>query len=121
MAVVLIVEDDDLIRELAELMINDCGYATLSAGDMGTADALLHSAHRIDALFTDIRLHKALHGGFEIARRAILLRPTLRVLYASGAVATREFASMSVKGAHFLMKPYSCIKLQVSLGALLSA
>ena len=121
MAVILIVEDEDLIREYAALMINDWGYATLSAGDVDMANALLHSAHRIDVLFTDIRLHKAVHGGFEIARKAVQLRPTLRVLYASGDVATSEITAMFVQGAHFLQKPYSCDKLQNSLGALLSA
>ena len=55
MAVILIVDDEFLIRDYAEQMVNDLGYATLSAGDLATAHAFLHSAHRIDVLFTDIR------------------------------------------------------------------
>jgi CheY-like chemotaxis protein len=121
MAVILIVEDNRLIRDYAEMMIGECGYTTLSAGDVASADALIKSEHHIDVLFTDIRLDRAIAGGFEIARKALLLRPGLRVLYTSGTNASKEDEALFVKGAHFLQKPYHCDGLEASLAALLEA
>jgi CheY-like chemotaxis protein len=54
MAVILIVEDEVFTREIAEMMIQDWGHSTLSAGDVDEALSLLRSSQRIDAIFTDI-------------------------------------------------------------------
>src|SRR5471030_2676733 len=83
MAVILIVEDDVFIREIAELMIEDWGHNKLSASDVDEALSLLRSPRHIDALFTDIYLKTAALGGCELAHEAIKLRPKLRVLYAT--------------------------------------
>jgi CheY-like chemotaxis protein len=86
MAVILVVEDDVFIREIAELMIQDWGHHTLSASDVEEALLLLRARH-IDALFTDIYLKNAVLGGYELAHQAIKLRPTLRVVYATAGSA----------------------------------
>ena len=77
MAVILIVEDDSFIRQIAEMMIQDWGHQTLSASDVDEALSLLRSPQRIDALFTDIYLKAAVLGGCELAHQAIKLRPNL--------------------------------------------
>ena len=56
MAVILIVEDDVFIREVAEMMIQDWGHQTLAASDVDEALVFLRSPQHIDALFTDIYL-----------------------------------------------------------------
>src|ERR1022692_3440560 len=84
MAVILIVEDDVFIREIAEMMIQDLGHHTLSASDVDEALSHLRSPQHIDALFTDIYLKTAIFGGCELAHEAIKLRPILRVLYTTG-------------------------------------
>ena len=84
MAVILIVEDDVFIRDLAEMMIQDWGHQTLSASDVDEALSILRSSQHIDALFTDIHLKTAVHGGCELVHQAIKLRPKLRVLYTTG-------------------------------------
>jgi CheY-like chemotaxis protein len=71
MAMILIVEDDAFIRELTEMTIQDWGYDTLSASDADEALLLLRSPQAIDALFTDIYLKTALHGGCELASRQL--------------------------------------------------
>ena len=81
MATILVVEDDVFIRQLAELMILDWGHHVLSACDVPEALVHLRSPHHIDALFTDVGLKAEKHGGCDVAREAILLRPGLRVLY----------------------------------------
>src|SRR5450631_405193 len=84
MAVILIVEDDAFIRELAEIMIKGWGHRTLLASDVDEALSLLRSPKHIDALFTDIYLKRAVLGGCDLAPQAVMLWPKLRVLYTTG-------------------------------------
>lgn len=80
---------------------------------------LLRSPQRIDALFTDINLKRAVLGGYEIADQAIRLRTNLPVLYTSGTTIDDKMKTMFVDGAHFLQKPYTRTQLQSSVGVLL--
>jgi CheY-like chemotaxis protein len=121
MAVVLIVEDNVFIREIAELMIQGWSHQTLSASDVDEALAHLRSPQHIDALFTDIYLKTAVLGGCDLAHEAIALRPNLRVLYTTGNSMTDKMKALFVEGAHFLRKPYAQYQLQNSVEELLAA
>jgi CheY-like chemotaxis protein len=121
MAVILVVEDDVFIRELAVSMIGDWGHQILSAYDVPEAIFHLKSSHHIDALFTDVNLKTEIHGCCDVARLAILLSPGLRVLYTT---ATREPDKMHARfsaATHFLPKPYSEHQLELSVQSLLAA
>ena len=119
MAVILIVEDEPFIRQVAERTIGDLGHATLLADDLASAldhlDGLLH----IDALFVDIRLHALAHGGYEIANRAVGMRPALRVLYTSGTPLYPDMTARFIKGGSFIQKPYTTAQLEQSMELLL--
>ena len=121
MSVILIVEDDVFLRDDAEMMIQDWGHDTLSASDVDEALSLLRSPQQIDALFTDIYLKNAVHGGYELAHQAIKLRLNLRVLYTTGHTINDKMKTLFVDGAHFLQKPYTQHQLQNSVKALLAA
>ncbi len=121
MAVILIVEDDMFIWELAGMLIQDWGHHALSASDVDEALSLLRSPQQIDALFTDINLKTAVLGGCELAHQAIKLRPKLRVLYATGNLVTDELKALFVEGARSLRKPYTLHQLQDSVEELLAA
>ena len=121
MAVILIVEDEAFIREIAEMMVQDCGHHTLSATDVDEALSLLRSPEPIDALFTDIYLKTAVLGGCELAHQAIKLRPNLRVLYTTGNTVTDKMKALFVKGTRCLVKPYEEHQLQASVEDLLAA
>jgi DNA-binding NtrC family response regulator len=120
MAVILIVEDDVFIREIAEMMIQDWGHQTLTASDVDEALSILRSPQPIDAMFTDIYLKTAVLGGCELAHQAIALRPKLRVLYTAGNSMTDKMNALFVEGAHFLRKPYAQYQLQNSVEELLA-
>jgi CheY-like chemotaxis protein len=120
MAVVLIVEDDVFIREIAEMMIQDWGHQTLSASDVDEALAFLRSPQHIDALFTDIYLKTAVLGGCDLAPQAIALRPKLRVLYTTGNSMSDKMKALFVEGTHCLRKPYSEVQLHDSIDGLLA-
>jgi CheY-like chemotaxis protein len=121
MAVILIVEDDVFIREIAEMMIQGWGHRTLTASDVDEALSILRSPQPIEAMFTDIYLKTAIVGGCELAHQAIALRPNLRVLYTTGNSMTEKMKALLVEGTHFLRKPYTEHQLQNSIIDLLAA
>ena len=103
---ILVVEDELLVRMLTESILMEAGYETLSASDVSEAIAILRSDADIDVLFTDIGLRSAIHGGLEIARKAVRLRPSIHVVYASARSVTDRMRSGFVEGSRFLVKPY---------------
>lgn len=107
MAVVLIVEDEFITREIAGMYIADCGHHALCAGSVEEALQLLSGSQPIDALFTDIYLNTEVFGGCYVARQARVIRPNLRVLYTSGNSPTAQLKSQFVVGSQFLSKPYT--------------
>jgi len=121
MAVILIVDDEVFIRGVAELMVQDLGHETLVAGGVDEALVHLQSPQPIDALFTDIRFKSNAHGGFELAKQAIELRPEMRVLYTTGNSMTETMKTLFVENAHFMQKPYTPGQLQNSMEKLLAA
>ena len=83
-AVILVVEDDAAVREVAVSMLRDFGYRVLEAED-GETGLAVFEANRdaVDLLLTDVVLPGRLRGR-ELAERASALRPALRVLFMSG-------------------------------------
>ena len=121
MSVILIVEDEVFIREIAVMLVEDWGDTVLSASDVEAALVLLRSPQPIDVLFTDIYLKTAVFGGCDLAREAIRIRPNLRVLYTTGNSATDKLRALFVDGSHFIGKPYTSHQLQGSVEALLAS
>ncbi len=104
---VLVVEDDDAVRELAVATLADLGYAVLKARDAEAALAIVESGAPIDVLFTDVVMPGPLKST-ELARKARERLPNLAVLYTSGytqnAIMRRDRID---DGAELLSKPYS--------------
>ena len=118
-AIILVVEDDVFIRQSAEFLIEDLGHVSLLANDLASALLHLSAPHHIDVLFVDIRLHASAFGGYDVADRAIGLRPELPVLYTSGSPLSDDMTGRFIPGGRFLQKPYSLGQLESSLGELL--
>jgi PAS domain S-box-containing protein len=100
--VVLVVEDDALVRMAAVDMVESLGFSAAQAGDAEEALEILKASERIDVLFTDIGLPGM--RGPELAAKAVALRPGLKVVFASGYGETEE--AQGVAGARHLAKPY---------------
>jgi len=82
-ATILLVEDDEQVRDLTRAMLERRGYRILEAAS--PEDALLIAsvpAEPIDLLLTDIVM--PLKYGTDLAREVTALLPTIRVLYMSG-------------------------------------
>jgi CheY-like chemotaxis protein len=97
--VVLVVEDDGLVRMAAVDMVQALGFNAVQAADGNAALRILEAENRIDILFTDVGLPGI--RGPELAEAAVTMRPGLRVIFASGYT-----DSFNVDGAMRLVKPY---------------
>jgi DNA-binding NtrC family response regulator len=84
MAVVLIVEDEEQVRVLAEAIIAELGHETLTAATAEQAFALVRERPDIDLLFTDIGLQQDLEAGLQLAKDISAQKPKLPVLYTTG-------------------------------------
>jgi len=81
--VILLVDDDDILREILALQLDDSGYEVLTAPDYRDALALIESARRLDLLLLDIVMPGRLDG-LALARMASLKRPGLPVIHITG-------------------------------------
>jgi DNA-binding NtrC family response regulator len=107
MACILMVEDDEQVRVLAEGVIQSLGHAMLTAGSVGEALALLKGSRAIDLLFVEVRLFDHHFGGLEIAEQARVARPGIRVLYTTAYGINDSTRAQFVEGWAFLPKPYA--------------
>ena len=110
---VLVVEDEPTVRALAESIIEALGYLILSAANATEAIALLEHDEPIDILFTDINLPDGPDAidGLELSRKAVELRPSLRVIYTTGGGRADGMTALFVDDATFLPKPYTVKQL----------
>ena len=81
--VILIVEDNDAVREVASAMIEDIGFDTLQASSGSEALRILEARKDIDLVLSDVIMAGGMNGP-ELAARALKLRPELKLLFMSG-------------------------------------
>ena len=106
--VVLIVEDEFLVREAIAFTLEAEGWEVLVASHGEGAIALLEApAAHIDVLFTDIQLGGFL-SGWDVADAFCRERPDIAVIYTS-ANATQT--SRQVPGSVFIDKPYAAAQI----------
>jgi PAS domain S-box-containing protein len=80
---ILVVEDDDLVRNYVLQQLRSLGYATIAASNGRQALALIDAGAELDLLFTDIVMPGNMNGR-ELAEEAVRRRPAVKVLYTSG-------------------------------------
>ena len=102
---VLVVDDDDAIRTVAEHLLKDLGYEVLVAASGPEALDILARDKSIYLLFTDVVM-PGMDGG-ELAERTRLLRPDLKILFTSGYFEHALIKKGSIsQNADLLVKPY---------------
>jgi PAS domain S-box-containing protein len=104
---VLVVEDEDSVRDLVRQILEDHGHAVLTARHGRDAMLIAERYERpIDLLVTDVVMPEM--GGGELVHRLIARRPNIKVLYISGYT-NDEVVRRGVQGApaSFLHKPFT--------------
>jgi signal transduction histidine kinase/HAMP domain-containing protein/ActR/RegA family two-component response regulator len=105
---ILIVEDEEILREMACDILKDCGYHLLEASTGKEAlDVWRKGASKIDLLLTDMVMPDGI-SGVDLAERLLVDRPDLKIIFTSGYTSAEISAELlSRSQAHFLQKPYS--------------
>jgi CheY-like chemotaxis protein len=102
--VVLLVEDDALIRQSTADMLFDLGHRVVEAGRAIQALESLE-AQAVDLLLCDVSLPDV--SGVELARRARLLHPGLPVVFATGHSVIDGLEEAGLAGSSLLLaKPF---------------
>ena len=118
-ATILVVEDDADVRAMVTELLSHLGYHILVASNGAEALALLRRDNAVDLLFTDIVMPTDMNG-VELARRALNLRPSLKILLSSGH-AGDEIKSHLLRGRFsFISKPYGTAALAAKLEEVLA-
>lgn len=118
--VVLLVEDDDDLRQMTSQMLELRGFHTLVANDAVTAITTCRVFDgNIDILLTDLGL-PGVSGG-ELARSAAAIRPQMEIVYISGIPQDIAVKRGLIKvGAPFLAKPFTTDVLAGTLRSVLA-
>ncbi len=106
--VVLVVEDDALVRAMLVDVLAEEGFHVLEAGDGAQALAQLAARPEIAAVVTDVEMPGGLDG-FALARRIRRERPRLGVVVSSGRLAPGPGGLPA--GVRYLPKPLSAAGL----------
>jgi len=119
--VVLVVEDDETLREIIVESLESCGYRVLAASNGLEALAVAEAASEpIELLLTDVVMPQL--NGKELADRLCESRPGLRVLFMSGYAGDAiERYEVSGEGVGFLQKPFTAETLARQVRGVLDA
>ncbi|MCB1009114.1 MAG: PAS domain S-box protein [Acidobacteria bacterium] len=109
---ILLVEDEDMIRSLAEQILVDRGYRVYAASNANEAIEIAGRLRdELDLLLTDIVMPGT--SGSDLAQRLLRDRPNLHVLYMSGYSDSLIFRyGMLQENSAFLQKPFSADVLE---------
>ena len=118
---ILLVEDEDSLREVTREYLTNKGYTVLVASEPTAAiEAAKNSEKQVDLLLTDVILPGS--SGVQLAQRLAAAYPRMRVLYVSGYTAD----AIVHHGGHssnfaFLSKPFSLPTLARKVRSILDA
>ncbi|HSX61856.1 MAG TPA: ATP-binding protein [Tahibacter sp.] len=115
---VLLVEDDEAVRTLVKVVLEQLGYVAIEASEALVAIPVLASARRIDLMISDVGLPGM--NGRELAEVARKHRPDLPILFATG-YAENAAIRASFLGSNMAMitKPFTIELLAAKIGEML--
>lgn len=116
-AVVLVVEDDSIIRMGAVDLVLSAGYDALEASGADEAIRILESRSDIDLVFTDVQMPGTMDG-IKLSHYIRDRWPPVRLLVASGNAILEE--SSLPTGSRFFPKPYDDHAITDAMAHLLS-
>jgi signal transduction histidine kinase/ActR/RegA family two-component response regulator len=102
---VLIVEDEEAVRELAAEFMKSAGYKVLTASDGMEAVEVAKRSGPIKVLVTDIVMPNM--RGPELAKVLKASRKNLKIVYMSGYLEFNKADDEFLEGSYFLQKPFS--------------
>ena len=118
---ILVVEDDDELRQYARGVLEELGYHVMSAESGAAALETLNGSHQIDLLLTDVVMPGGMNGR-QLADKAVGHRPGLRVLYMTGYTRNAIIHQGRLdRGINMISKPFSFEELASKVRQVLDA
>ncbi len=114
---VLVVEDDVLIRLDIADTLGRCGYRTAEAGSADEAVAILRTRSDIALVVTDVQMPGSMDG-LGLARQIATRWPLIRLIVVSGHATPR--AGELPTGSRFFQKPYNSRDLALAMDTMLA-
>lgn len=108
---VLVVDDQDVVRDIIRLTLEGAGYRVLDAASPNAAIDLVRDEGPIDLLVTDVVMPEM--DAFELADRIACEIPGIRILYTSG------YTDAGAEGP-FIQKPFTPTQLVAKVNDVLS-
>jgi PAS domain S-box-containing protein len=103
---ILAVEDNPDLREVVIASLKESGYQVVAAEDADQAHKILSGDQQFDLLFTDVVMPGGL-SGVDLAEKARLVQPHIRVLFTSGYTESSVAARGKLEsGVTLIQKPY---------------
>jgi CheY-like chemotaxis protein len=109
---VLVVDDQDVVRDVITLSLEGAGYRVLAAATPHDALAYVRAGESIDLVVTDVVMPDM--DAFELASSIPTERPGMRVLYTSG------YTDAAAEGP-FIQKPFTPTQLVEKVASVLAA
>jgi two-component system, response regulator PdtaR len=109
---VLVVEDEGLVRMNAVAMIEEAGFSVLEASDADDAIRILETRRDITVIFTDIEMPGSMNG-IKLAHAVRDRWPPIKIIATSGHYGFREGDLPT--GGRFLPKPYTLPQISEAL------
>ena len=118
--VVLVVEDEEMVRELSVAALRELGYTVLEAPGAAAALLLIDQRTDISLLFTDVVMPEI--SGRKLADEAVRRRPDLKVLYTTGYTGNAIIHNGVLDaGVHLITKPFTLDQLATKVREVLGA
>jgi signal transduction histidine kinase/ActR/RegA family two-component response regulator/HAMP domain-containing protein len=105
---ILVVEDESVLRDMAHLILQECGYQVLEAGSGAEAlEVWKQNQGRIDLVLSDVVMPGGMSGR-DLAVKLMASHPRLKIVFTSGYNVEETNTDFFRRGAAvFLQKPYT--------------
>ena len=116
--VILVVEDDTMMRRLTTEALHELGYTVLESENAANALAILDRESDVKLLFTDVVMPDV--NGKKLADEALRRRPNLKVIFTTGYTANAVVhGGVLDAGVHLISKPFSLDQLAAKVRTVL--
>jgi two-component system cell cycle sensor histidine kinase/response regulator CckA len=115
---ILLVEDEDTVRAVAERALTRQGYTVVTASDGDEGLEALTGGGEFDLVVSDVVMPSM--DGPAMAREIRKLVPGLPVLFMSGYAEEQLRRDIDIEGMHFISKPFSVQQIAAKVGQVLS-
>lgn len=117
---ILIVEDDELVRQSISNKLTGFGYEVLTAPTAHDAIEILNATPHFDLVFSDVIMPGPMNGA-DLVREVLARWPKMNVLLTSGYTESTVLGKVNVPpGVRLLSKPYSNAELADTVRAAMS-